>query len=326
MHHVSPFSLSRTSFSFYTHIFSLSSRSITFSRPRGISSNTRNMTANGITPSEGSGRRKLKILMIHGYTQSGPSFNSKTKALTKLLNRQFPPSHPIYPGGIQLLYPTGPIPLLPADIPGYTPSSDPSLAPTDAYGWWKRETGGARYAGIEKGLQVIASTIQEAGGIDGVIGFSQGACAAYFVASLLEMNRESAFALQCVKNPSEALPYPASFTTLKQQLRQPPLKFCILYSGFYAPYGGYEAFYNPPLKTRVLHVIGSLDTVVEEHRSMALVEASEEGSREVCFHPGGHFVPMGKEFGNVAVGFMVKCLDEKKPVVEESVEDMDVPF
>lgn len=200
------------------------------------------------------------------------------------------------------------------------------MAPTDAYGWWKRETGGARYAGIEKGLDTIATTIREAGGIDGVIGFSQGACAAYFVASLLEANRESAFALQCVKLPSEAIPYPSSFTALKQQLHHPPLKFCISYSGFYAPYDGYSAFYNPPLKTRILHVIGSLDTVVEEHRSMALVEASEEESREVCYHPGGHFVPMGKEFGNVAVGFMVKCLDEKKPVVEESVEDMDVPF
>ncbi|KAF5868076.1 putative dihydrofolate reductase protein [Botrytis fragariae] len=259
------------------------------------------MSTNGTTPAEGPGPRKLKILMLHGYTQSGPSFNSKTKALTKLLTRQFPPSHPVYPGGIQLLYPTAPIPLLPADIPGYTPSDDPFLAPTDAYGWWKRETGGARYAGIEKGLDTIATTIREAGGIDGVIGFSQGACAAYFVASLLEANRESAFALQCVKNPSEAISYPSSFTALKQQLHHPPLKFCISYSG-------------------------SLDTVVEEHRSMALVEASEEESREVCYHPGGHFVPMGKEFGNVAVGFMVKCLDEKKPVAEESVEDMDVPF
>ncbi|TGO83737.1 hypothetical protein BPOR_0599g00020 [Botrytis porri] len=284
------------------------------------------MSTNDTTPAEGQGPKKLKILMLHGYTQSGPSFNSKTKALTKLLTRQFPPSHPVYPGGIQLLYPTAPIPLLPADIPGYTPSSDPFLAPTDAYGWWKRETGGARYAGIEKGFDTIATTIREAEGIDGVIGFSQGACAAFFVASLLEANRESAFALQCVKNPSEAIPYPSSFTALKQQLHHPPLKFCISYSGFYAPYDGYTAFYNPPLKTRILHVIGSLDTVVEEHRSMALVEASEEESREVCYHPGGHFVPMGKEFGNVAVGFMVKCLDEKKPVAEESVEEMDVPF
>ncbi|KAG4033048.1 hypothetical protein MFRU_005g00660 [Monilinia fructicola] len=288
---------------------------------------TPNGTSNGATttPAE-SGPRKLKILMLHGYTQSGPTFNSKTKALTKLLTRQFPPTHPIYPGGIQLLYPTAPIPLLPADIPGYTPSSDPALVPNDAFGWWKRETGGARYTGIESGLETIASTILSAGGIDGVIGFSQGACAAYLVASLLEPNRESAFAHQQALSPSTALPYPQSFRNLKSQLHQPPLKFCISYSGFYAPYEGYQAFFNPPLKTRILHVIGSLDSVVEESRSTALVEACEEETREVCYHPGGHFVPMGKEFGNVAVGFMVRCLEEKKPVAEESVEDMDVPF
>ncbi|ESZ99555.1 hypothetical protein SBOR_0120 [Sclerotinia borealis F-4128] len=266
---------------------------------------------------------------INGYTQSGPTFNSKTKALTKLLTRQFPPTHPIYPGGIQLLYPTAPIPLLPSDIPGYTPSSPSSpssLAPPSAYGWWKRETGGSRYAFIDQGLSTIATSIRDAGGIDGVIGFSQGACAAFFVASLLEGNRESAFALQGVKTPETALAYPEFFTSLKRDLNHPPLKFCVSYSGFYAPYEGYTAFYQPALKTRVLHVIGTLDTVVDEHRSMALVEASEEGSREVLYHPGGHFVPMGKEFGNVAVGFIVKCLKEKKVAVEERVEDMDVPF
>ncbi|KAI9642509.1 hypothetical protein NHQ30_009314 [Ciborinia camelliae] len=294
----------------------------------GNGGNGGNGISNGV-PVEASGPRKLKILMLHGYTQSGATFNSKTKALTKLLTRHFPPTHPTYPGGIQLLYPTAPIPLLPADIPGYTASSasdSDAQVPSDAWGWWKRETGGARYTGIEEGLSTIASTIRRAGGIDGVIGFSQGACAAYFVAALLEHNRESAFALQSVKYASEALPYPTSFTRLKQELQHPPLKFCIAYSGFYAPYEGYAAFYEPPLKTPILHVIGSLDSVVEEARSVALVEACEEATREVCYHPGGHFVPMGKEFGNVAVGFMVRCLEEKKPVVEESVEDMDMPF
>ncbi|PQE13542.1 dihydrofolate reductase protein [Rutstroemia sp. NJR-2017a WRK4] len=278
------------------------------------------------TPSDTSSPRKLKILMLHGYTQSGPNFNSKTKALTKLLNKHFPPTHPSYPGGIQLLYPTAPILLLPADIPGFSPTSDPALAPSDAYGWWKRETGGARYVGIEKGLDTIASSIESAGGIDGVIGFSQGACCAAFVASLLEPNRESAFALQRVKNPETALPYPASFTRLKNEIHQGPLKFAISYSGFYAPYEGYQAFYEPKIKTRILHVIGSLDSVVEEERSTKLVDACEKESREVCYHPGGHFVPMGKEYGNVAVGFILKCLEDGKKTKEESVEDMDVPF
>ncbi|KAG4415009.1 hypothetical protein IFR04_011830, partial [Cadophora malorum] len=48
--------------------------------------------ANGAaTPTAGdNGLRKLKILMLHGYTQSGPLFHAKTRALEKLLTKSFP--------------------------------------------------------------------------------------------------------------------------------------------------------------------------------------------------------------------------------------------
>ncbi len=42
-------------------------------------------------------------------------------------------------------------------------------------------------------------------------------------------------------------------------------------------------------------------------------------------HPGGHFVPVGKDMAGVLVGFVRECCGEKKQE-EESVEDMDVPF
>ncbi|KAA8569912.1 hypothetical protein EYC84_002252 [Monilinia fructicola] len=289
---------------------------------------TPNGTSNGATttPAE-SGPRKLKILMLHGYTQSGPTFNSKTKALTKLLTRQFPPTHPIYPGGIQLLYPTAPIPLLPADIPGYTPSSDPALVPNDAFGWWKRETGGARYTGNRKrprNHRQHHSFRRRHRRRDWV-----------FPRRMRRLPRRLAARAQsrkriCTPTSSFAIDrttLSSIFPQSKIAIASTPLKFCISYSGFsMRPMRDTKHFFNPPLKTRILHVIGSLDSVVEESRSTALVEACEEETREVCYHPGGHFVPMGKEFGNVAVGFMVRCLEEKKPVAEESVEDMDVPF
>ena len=67
--------------------------------------------------------RKLRILMLHGYTQSGPLFHAKTKALEKSLAKAFPaapaPGHlATHPGGISLHYPTAPIKLSYADIPG----------------------------------------------------------------------------------------------------------------------------------------------------------------------------------------------------------------
>lgn len=59
---------------------------------------------------------------------------------------------------------------------------------------------------------------------------------------------------------------------------------------------------------------------------MGLVERCEEGSRKVVIHPGGHFVPVGKDMAGVLLGFIRECCEVKKGAVEESVEDMDVPF
>jgi hypothetical protein len=69
----------------------------------------------------------------------------------------------------------------------------------------------------------------------------------------------------------------------------------------------------------MLHVIGTLDSVVEESRSLALAEASLEP--RVVYHPGGHFVPIGKEMVGALIGFIRECCLEK--VREENAEDTD---
>jgi hypothetical protein len=190
---------------------------------------------------------------------------------------------------------------------------------TDAWGWWKRETGSAEYSGLDEGLKTIRQTIKDAGGVDGVIGFSQGGCAAAFVASLLEPGRQSTF--DTIKaEDSSAFGYPEGWEELQKLNGQ--LKFGISYSGFYAPDDIYKGFYEPKIKTQFLNVIGSLDSVVEEHRSGGLVERTESG--RVVFHPGGHFVPVGKDMAGVVVGFVRECCSEKE--TEKPVEDMDMPF
>jgi Serine hydrolase (FSH1) len=214
--------------------------------------------------------------------------------------------------------------LLPADIPGFTPppslTSGDGEAETDSWGWFKRETGSGLYIDLERGLDIIAEAISDAGGIDGVIGFSQGGCMAAFVASLLEPGREKTFSSQQNAN---SFPYPSSFTKL-QPLHPEGLKFCVSYSGFYAPNEAYRGFYEPKIKTRFLNVIGSLDSVVEESRSLGLSERVEEGRGRTVYHPGGHFVPIGKEMAGVLVGFLRECCVVTKE--KGGVEDMDVPF
>jgi fermentation-respiration switch protein FrsA (DUF1100 family) len=191
------------------------------------------------------------------------------------------------------------------------------------WGWWIRETGTGLYTGIDEGLKTIRESIREMGGIDGVIGFSQGAGAAAFVASLLEDGREEAFNALKEKD-DKVYKYPDGWREMKKELGQGQLKFCVSYSGFYAPHDAYRVFYEPEIKTPVLNVIGSLDSVVEENRSTGLIERCSEGNRKVVYHPGGHFVPIGKDMAGMLIGFIRQCCGEKK--VEESVEDMDMPF
>jgi len=178
---------------------------------------------------------------------------------------------------------------------------------------------------LEEGLETIRRAIEEVGGVDGVLGFSQGGAAAAMVASLLEDGREDAFSSSTSTSPSEtSFTYPTSWSKMQKDLPQPPLKFAISYSGFYAPDATYAPFYEPKIKTRFLHVIGSLDSVVEEERSQGLVERCEDKVKVV--HPGGHFVPVGKEYAGVLVGFLRDVLGREDKEEEEGVEDMNVPF
>jgi hypothetical protein len=135
----------------------------------------------------------------------------------------------------------------------------------------------------------------------------------------LEDGRRKAFN-NCEKEG--AMGWPESFGNGREVVN-PPLKFAVSYSGFFAPNPLYKGFYEPNIKTPTLHFIGSLDSVVEESRCLALVEVCEKD--RVVYHPGGHFVPIGKEMAGALVAFIREtCADPAKE--EESVEDMDVSF
>ncbi|MCJ1304084.1 hypothetical protein MMC08_006896 [Hypocenomyce scalaris] len=278
------------------------------------------MTSNGAS-STSSTSQPVKILMLHGYTQSGPLFHAKSRALEKALSRSFP--------NASFSHPTGPRRVRSADIPGFESginNADGEVA--EAYAWWQRSNTGLEYIGIQEGLAKIAETIREEGPFDGVVGFSQGACAAGMVAALLEGKMRIQGFERAEKGGG--LPYPSSFrkTTDTAELIQSPLKFAIIYSGFAAPSELYSGFYDPPITTPMLHFIGSLDSVVDEGRSRKLVEACA-GEEKVVVHPGGHFVPSQKAFLETAVGFVLETVGGKswqEVGEEERVEDMEVPF
>lgn len=265
--------------------------------------------------------KPLKILMLHGYTQSGQLFRAKTRALEKHVQKAFP--------GSTLSYPTGPLRLKSSDVPGFDPSNASEDEDVEAYGWWRRSNTAdpPEYLGMENGFSEVAKTLTTDGPFDGVAGFSQGAALAAMVSSLLEGQRRKDVFQDSRSQSSLSIPFPSSFL----DIQHPPLKFCIMYSGFVAPGERYRAFYDPHISTSSCHFIGSLDSVVEESRCRALVDGfGGEPRAQLVFHPGGHFLPSSKQFLDVLVNFIgnITRPDPQKSAKEndESVEDMDVPF
>jgi predicted esterase len=244
-------------------------------------------------------------------------FSHKTAVLRKSLQKAIPAAParghlPQYPGGVELTYLNGPFPLELADIPGIDPKAlqGGSLEKREAYGWWRRDPITQKWDKLELTLGTLKDCLKKDGPFDGVIGFSQGAALAGFLTSLLETSRQEV--LEAAKLAGKRTDgYPKTLLGEEGQPIHPPFKFAVCYAGFMASEPGSEALYNPKITTPVLHVIGSLDTVVPEDRMLDLVNACEpapgssEGSnRWLLRHPGGHFVPTGKMEIAGLVGFI----------------------
>ncbi len=234
-----------------------------------------------------------------GYTQSGPLFRAKTRALEKMLQK----SLAAFQLSPLLIYPTAPNRLRPEDIPGYEPPADGADAVTeksDSWAWWRRDDSSGNYRLLAEGMSCLARTIRESGGVDGVLGFSQGGAAAALLAAAME------------QNPSRPVPSSAQDTNdtwswvndVRMANDNKSLRFAVIYSGFFAPPPELRWLYNPQINTPTLHYIGGLDTVVDESRSQALVERCVDAV--VLTHPGGHYVPISKEWVMPLVAFVKK--------------------
>ncbi|KAM5348826.1 hypothetical protein ACJ41O_008649 [Fusarium nematophilum] len=249
-------------------------------------------------PNGNGGKKEVKILMLHGYTQSGALFRAKTRALEKLLIKLLNPVSllPV------LIYATAPNRLRAEDVPGYQPPEEPPADDyqPDTWGWWRKHEATGAYCLLEEGMATVAQAIREAGGVDAVLGFSQGGALAALVASALE--------------PERSLPEGEEgdwARGLREANGGNPVRFAVSYSGFWAPPDSLQFCYEPKIKTPTLHYMGSLDTVVDESRSQALIDRCE--GPVVMVHPGGHYVPVSKEWAMPLAGFIKQHAEEKEP-------------
>jgi fermentation-respiration switch protein FrsA (DUF1100 family) len=172
----------------------------------------------------------------------------------------------------------------------------------DAWAWFRRDEATQAYRFLDEGMRTLAAAIRSAGGVDGVIGFSQGAAMAALLAASLEIPG---------RVPSTEVPW---LKEVRDANGGEPLRFAALYSGFYARDESLASWvYDPKIQTPTLHYFGSLDTVVDEERSQGLVDRCEDPV--VVVHPGGHYVPVAKEWAMPLAGFI-------KKIAEQSTEEI----
>lgn len=148
---------------------------------------------------------------------------------------------------------------------------DPTAEELDLYGWWPY---GMDDYDVQQGIDTVLEASKNLNGeVEGLVGFSQGA------------GLSGALAAQYKK-------------------LIPSLKWAVFYSGFKLKPAKFEHIYEPKISIPSLHVIGELDTVVEEGRCLKLYDACENDTKTMLKHQGGHYVPNNKDFVNKVVSWI----------------------
>ncbi|CAM9930684.1 unnamed protein product [Phaeothamnion confervicola] len=232
----------------------------------------------------------LKLLCLHGHTQSAATFAKRTRALAKKLKHI-----------AELHFIDAPIELPSEALEGEgTPSSEGAesaeAASQPGRTWWRlgslegeelergfRDADSLPYIGLEEALSAVETTWNRAGDFDGILSFSQGAALASIVC-------------YCSAGAAPAL-----------SLRPPP-RFAIIVSAFLHPRPASLPDYPAavPLALPTLHVYGMADLFVAHERSAAVAALFEDA--ELFVHEGGHYVPQQKDQIPVFERFLTRFL------------------
>lgn len=191
--------------------------------------------------------------------------------------------------GIELVYMNGPILLTNDDLP--FDANKLGAEGTEYRGWFKVTPD----ASLQPAIDSISDFIKENGPFDGVLGFSQGAAMA-----------------QMITNNMEELG------------NTKPVKFGVYFSGFVSENKAVGKYLSKKLSVPTLHIMGELDTLVSNERSMEFVDKyCEPGTATVFKHPGGHYVPHQLAPVRLWVKWMVDAFEGTLPKPETSESDAE---
>ena len=205
------------------------------------------------------GARKLRILALHGYLQSGPVFRSRTGSLRKALKRT-----------CEFVFAEGPHEVAqPGDQDVQSCGGGVEevkrawwLAPAEENQLRPRDTSTCR--GIEESLQTLENLLREEGPFDGVLGFSQGGAAAALLCAAIQ----------------------------KEQIAAPQFRFALFFGAFAPRDPTYAAFIRDAcLDIPSLHYFGESDNLVTEERTAELHSFFGSDTALKVPHPQGHCIP-----------------------------------
>ncbi|KAI5363765.1 putative serine hydrolase FSH, alpha/Beta hydrolase [Septoria linicola] len=242
--------------------------------------------------------RKMRVLCLHGFGQSGDFFRMKMKRITQYLENALDPDlQADHADGIEWMFPDGPIELT-------TEAQQSDILEMRA--WWTRLDFTIRLDQLYSSLDYLTKYIREYGPFDGIFGFSQGASIAMMLTALCEgsVRPERVTALA-----NQGLP-------LLIPPPQSPFKFAIACSGFRNAPQFYDGFFTPKITTPSMHVIADWDHMVSAQMSADIIAACE--SPIVIRHAGTHAVPTDRaSMWEMAQFFNQSCV--KAALAERSV-------
>jgi hypothetical protein len=123
----------------------------------------------------------MKILMLHGYAQTGDTFRRKVRRLETSLRQ--------LDAKTEFVYLDGPITLQTHDIPGSAATYHRAVdhgGEHEMRAWFDLRIVHNPPTGIHQSLDLLAAVLKSQGPFDGVVAFSQGTIVGAMVASLLQ--------------------------------------------------------------------------------------------------------------------------------------------
>lgn len=207
----------------------------------------------------------IRILVLHGYRQSGDIFWKRIGFLRKHFGNK-----------IELVCPTAPLVYGPGE-----------------YMWWRASDDGKKYEGVADAIKYLNQIEERDGPFDGVVGFSQGAAVAATLCALQHhATHENGVAAEALLDTG--LP---SINT--------KLKFAIMVGGFIPRDEMMRSVLftkEQSISVPSLHVIGEADTIVLPEKSSDLRSLFQ--NPQSYEHPSGHTIPSTRDCRDTLLTFI----------------------